>query len=29
MLYLDIPTTEDYVDLAAWRGDIGVSLFLP
>lgn len=29
MLYLDIPTAEDYADLAAWRGDIGVSLFLP
>jgi hypothetical protein len=29
MLYLDIPTANDYADLAAWRGDIGVSLFLP
>ncbi len=29
MLYLDIPTADDYADLAAWRGDIGVSLFLP
>ncbi|NCA90385.1 MAG: hypothetical protein EOM92_16220 [Gammaproteobacteria bacterium] len=29
MLYLDIPTTEDYADLAAWRGDMGVSIFLP
>jgi len=29
MLYLDIPTTDDYADLAAWRGDMGVSIFLP
>ncbi|MCM2310109.1 MAG: hypothetical protein NDI84_01795 [Steroidobacteraceae bacterium] len=29
MLYLDIPTTDDYTTLAAWRGDIGVSIFLP
>ncbi len=29
MLYLDIPTADDYADLAAWRGDIAVSLFLP
>jgi len=29
MLYLDIPTTDDYADLSAWRGDIGVSIFLP
>ncbi len=29
MLYLDIPTTDDYTDLAGWRGDIGVSIFLP
>jgi len=29
MLYLDIPTANDFADLAAWRGDIGVSLFLP
>ena len=29
MLYLDIPTANDYADLAAWRGDIAVSLFLP
>ena len=29
MLYLDIPTAEDYADLAAWRGDMGVSIFLP
>jgi hypothetical protein len=29
MLYLDIPTVEDYADLAAWRGDIGVSIALP
>ena len=29
MLYLDIPTADDYADLAAWRGDMGVSIFLP
>lgn len=29
MLYLDLPTTDDYADLAAWRGDIGVSICLP
>ncbi len=29
MLYLDIPSTQDYAELAAWRGDLGVSLFLP
>lgn len=29
MLYLDIPTTDDYADLANWRGDIAVSIFLP
>jgi hypothetical protein len=29
MLYLDIPTAEDYAALADWRGDIGLSIFLP
>jgi hypothetical protein len=29
MLYLDIPTADDLSDLANWRGDMGVSLFLP
>ena len=29
MLYLDIPTDDDLSELANWRGDIGVSIFLP
>lgn len=29
MLYLGIPSTPDYAELAAWRGDLGVSLFPP
>ncbi len=29
MLYLDIPTADDYADLAAWRGDMAVSIALP
>jgi hypothetical protein len=29
MLYLDIPTADDYADLAAFRGDMAVSIVLP
>ena len=29
MLYLDIPTADDYADLAAFRGDMAVSIALP
>ncbi|RKT43830.1 hypothetical protein [Thiocapsa rosea] len=29
MLYLDIPTADDYADLAAFRGDMAVSISLP
>jgi hypothetical protein len=29
MLYLDLPTTDDLIDLARQRNDIGVSIFLP
>ncbi len=29
MLYLDIPTADDYADLASFRGDIAVSIALP
>jgi hypothetical protein len=29
MLYLDIPTADDYANLAAFRGDLAVSIALP
>lgn len=29
MLHLDIPTADERSQLATWRGDIGVSIFLP
>lgn len=29
MLYLDIPTADDYADLASFRGDMAVSIALP
>jgi len=29
MLYLDIPTADDYADLAAFRGDMAISIALP